>query len=316
MLERGPRDGARLGRGRVDHGRRPLGAAAVVRPDAAPAGALGGGHLQVQRLRRDAPDVDVVPELRHGVLREEGREPASRARVRLHVLGEAAHLGVLRRVGLVGQVEEGEALRQRPRDELHPRVGALPGTLLLLERGTRAIEGDRDDRVADALAGALVARLRREVLPVEASPVRLDLRFVVRVHELDPLPVGEAVVGRVEVPALVELGLGGLVVDHRGQAVRVGEREAEDAQLDRERAARPVGGEADRAVVGAGRKLARDVDLDPDRLEESRGRPRAGSPRARRGRSRARAAPAASRPCASAPRRFPASTPRRRASPG
>ncbi len=209
-------------------------------------------------------------QLGHRTLRDERRQLPAGAGVRAHVVGQPAHFGVLRRVRLVGEVEERDGVRERARHERHPVVGALPRALLLQEGAAGTVEGRGGDRVADAFAGAFVARRPREVLPVEAAPVRLDRRLVVGVHQLDAVPVREAVESGVEVPTLVELGLVRLVVDHHLQAVLVRQSKVEDAKLDRKRARFPVGGDRERPLVYAGRPVALHVDLDPERLPQAR----------------------------------------------
>ena len=207
---------------------------------------------------------------------------------------QALHLRVLRRVGLVGKIEERGGLGQAADEEAHPRVGVAPGALLLLEGRAGSVEGRGHDRVPDALARPLVAARRREVAPVEPAAARLDTRLVVPVHQLDAVAVGEAVERRVEVPALVELGLGGLVVDHHREAVLVGESEVEDAELDRDRRLLPVRREGERPLVRSGR-LGRGPRRPRSRAPaRGRGPPRAGSRRAPSARSRGRAARASS----------------------
>ena len=70
----------------------------------------------------------------------------------------------------------------------------------------------------------------------------------------------------IEVAALVELWLRGLVVDHRVEAVLVGQREVEQLELDGQRRGPAVGGDLDRPLVDTRGPVAPRVDLDPDRL--------------------------------------------------
>jgi hypothetical protein len=70
------------------------------------------------------------------------------------------------------------------------------------------------------------------------------------------IAVRGAMVGGVEVPPVVQLGLARLVVHHRGDAVRVGQREVVDLQLDRQGSVSPVGGHRDRPLVEAAGTVA------------------------------------------------------------
>ena len=105
----------------------------------------------------------------------------------------------------------------------------------------RAVERRRHDAVADAFARALrspAARVKSE--PSKRPRLARHRGLVVGVDELDAVAVREAVVDGVEVAAVVQLGLARLVVHHRVQAVRVGQREVEDAAARRAaRIARP-----------------------------------------------------------------------------
>ena len=112
VLERGPRDRARLGRGRVDErasapaggrrcrSRRAARGLARPRPPRGPAPAVG--HT---RCRCTSPSSGT-----RRFVRKVGRRPPGPG-FELHVVGEPPHLRVLRRVGLVGQVEERQRFR-------------------------------------------------------------------------------------------------------------------------------------------------------------------------------------------------------------
>ena len=80
------------------------------------------------------------------------------------------------------------------------------------------------------------------------------------------MSVGEAVIGRVEVPPLVELRLLGLVEHHRVHGALVGQVEIQELERDRDLAHGAVRAQRDLSLVEAGRPAAARVDLDPDGL--------------------------------------------------
>ena len=169
-------------------------------------------------------------------------------------------------VGLVGEIQEGEGTRHRARRRRSsrrrtpPRRSRAPRTPA---RGRRSSEARWSCRRPPR---ALVAARLREVATVEAAEGRGDLGLVVGVNELDALAMGEPMVGGVEVSPLIEHRLIGLVVDHRAQAVLVGQGEVEDLQLDGQGALLAVGGHRHRSAVDPGGKVAPGVDLDPEGL--------------------------------------------------
>jgi hypothetical protein len=168
--------------------------------------------------------------------------------------------------GLVGHVEERLGLGDGAGQERHPRVGELPRAVALVPAAARPVKRAGHDPVPHPFAGTLISRPAREVGAVEPALARAHRRLVVRITELDPIPVREAVIGGVQVAAVVQLGLRGLVVDHRVQAVRVGQREVEDLKLDGNAQGLPVRGHGGGAFVETAGQVARGVDLDPDRL--------------------------------------------------
>ena len=163
--------------------------------------------------------------------------------------------------------------------------------------------------VADTLARALVVRVAREVRagePPESGPRGRD---VVGVHQLDALAMGEAVVRRIHVAAVVQLGLVARVVHHRVQAVLVGQREIEELEREGQLLAAAIRCHRQTALIRAGRAIASRVDLDPERLILAGADRTRESRRGRHARSPARAAPASSRPHSPARRRTRAPTP-------
>src|SRR5258706_15901582 len=75
---------------------------------------------------------------------------------------------------------------------------------------------------------------------------------------------------RVEIAAVVQLGLIARVEQHRMHAVLVGQREVKDFQLDGHEPAPRIGTYLDRAAIQARATRAVDVDLDPNRLAFAR----------------------------------------------
>ena len=95
---------------------------------------------------------------------------------------------------------------------------------------------------------------------------RRQCLFVVLVHELHPMAMGETVIGGIEVAALVALGLIARVEQHRVHAVLVGKGEIEDLELDWHGTPQLVRADLDLTAVETGKARAVDVDLDPYRL--------------------------------------------------
>src|SRR5438132_1657175 len=83
-----------------------------------------------------------------------------------------------------------------------------------------------------------------------------QMSIVERVHELDAVTMGEAMVGSVKIAAVVALGLAALVIHHRVDAVFVRQREVEQLELDRQTMRPAVSIDSNRPAVRAGRTIA------------------------------------------------------------
>ena len=266
MLDAGPDDCAGVGRRRVDRdgaARRP---AAVVEPVLAAAGPLLAGALDLEAGRSRTPDVDRRRERVHVFVRDEDRQRAADAGVRVDVFGEPQDARIVGRARLVGHVEERQCLRQQLPQKRHPGIRMRPRTRTVVVLTARPVKGCGHDHVPDTLPWSLVVPRAGKIRagePPERGPRRRD---VVCVHQLDALAVGEAVVLRIHVAAVVQLRLIAGVVHHCVEAVLV--RQCEVEELEREGQLFPVAirGHGQTALVRAGWAIASGVDLDPDRL--------------------------------------------------
>src|SRR5262245_23094859 len=103
MLETGPGQHARVGRGGVNHYCATCWPPAVVNPVVVPVRAFGLGILDVVMLRAGIPDVYRALQLRRVMARDVEWQLAAGAGVRFDVLGDLANAREERRSGFVGQ---------------------------------------------------------------------------------------------------------------------------------------------------------------------------------------------------------------------
>src|SRR5262249_37901941 len=145
-----------------------------------------------------------------------------------------------------------------------------PRAFTLVEISPRPIKRRRDDRVADALARALVAIGFCEIRAAK-SPHRVPRRGdIVGVNQLDALAMRETMVLGVEVAPLIKLRLRSLIIAPRALAFLMGQCKIEQLELAGDVSALPVSVDGDFASVDPRGQIARGVIFNPNRLFFSR----------------------------------------------
>ena len=213
-------------------------------------------------------------ELRHVALGDEhGQRPARAPGSSGRSPRARRMLGYSRRRGLVRHVEErARAAAARWRRNVIQSSALRQALGAVVPAAAGPVERDGRERVAHAFARAFVARARRVKSEPSKRPMRVSHRgLVVGVDQLDAVAVRGAMVGGVEVAAVVQLGLARLVVHHRGRGCsRRAARSRRPAAPRARVRVRPSAVDGDRALVEPGGQVAPRVDLDPDRLGASR----------------------------------------------
>src|SRR5262245_33304994 len=266
VLEAGPRNDARVSRGRVNQKRADGRASAVVRPVLPPFGALVLRLPDVEPQSARVPNVNRAVQFLDVIVRDHRAQRASGAGVAVNVVGELANVSELPWRGFVRQVKKRDGSWQALFQKGHPLVGLAPCAGAVIKLLARPIKRRGNDAIADAFARPFVAVRGGEIRAAEASRRSLDGLDAVGLNQLNSITMREAVILGVEIAALIKFRLTGFVINHRGQTVFVRQSEIEQLQFNGDDRLFAVGLHRDLTAIRAGGKIARRINFNPDGL--------------------------------------------------